>query len=65
MTKVKKMKDCWDTFRQSQRNHVDLHGAVLGNALNNKWWEGYVTALCEFGIIKEFDRDDMLAWRPV
>lgn len=65
MVKLKKIVDCWDTFRLSQRNHIDLHGAVLGNALNNEWWRGYVTALHEFGIIKEKDKNEMLAWRPV
>lgn len=64
MAKIKKMKDCWDTFIKSQRDHIHLHGAVLGNALNNEWWKGYVTALCEFGYIKESDKEDMIAWVP-
>jgi hypothetical protein len=63
--KIKKIADLWDTFRLHQRQSIDLHGNVMGNTLNNIWWKGYVTALSEFGVFSEKDKNECIAWCPV
>lgn len=64
MRKIKKKSDLWETFRLHQRRYIDSYAAVLGNALNNVWWEGYVTALFEFGVLSGKDKDECMEWCP-
>jgi hypothetical protein len=62
--KPKKQSALWDTFRLHQQRSIDLHGSVLGNALNNVWWNGYMTALFEFGVLPEKVKDECIEWCP-
>ena len=66
--KIKKQKDLWDTFRAIQKKHCDgLSGSpkILGFAMANIEWEGYTTALFEFGVINENDYKEIMAWRTL
>lgn len=60
--KPKKMSDLWNTFRHGLNDHTTKFGPALGFALFCTYWAGYVTALQEFGVIKEKDRLDCLDW---
>ena len=60
--KPKKLSDLWDTFRSGLQNYTEKYGSALGFALFGTYWAGYVTALCEFGFMKEKDRQECLDW---